>query len=97
MYKGDVAHVEATLKLDGYAGSEITVTLERPGASPMRQTVRALTDAERPVVAFDVPLDAAGPVPLTVSVAPPVGDGAVSSSKTKPLTRPPGTLSRGRG
>ena len=41
VYKGDVAHVEATLKVDGYAGSEITVTLERPGASPMRQTVRA--------------------------------------------------------
>ena len=62
----------------------------------MRQAVRALTDAERPVVAFDVPLDAAGRVPLTVSVAPAVGDGAVSS-KTKPLTRPPGTLSRGEG
>ena len=39
------------------------MTLERPGASPMRQAVRALTDAERPVVAFRVPLDAAGPVP----------------------------------
>ena len=60
MYKGDVAHVEATLKLDGYAGREIAVTLERPGASPMRQTVRALADGERPVVTFDVPLDAAG-------------------------------------
>ena len=47
------------------------------------------------MVAFDVPLDAAGRVPLTVSVAPPVGDGGVSSSKTKPLTRPSGTLSRG--
>ena len=96
VYKGDVAHVEATLKVDGYAGSEITVTLERPGASPMRQTVRALTDAERPVVAFDVPLDAAGRVPLTVSVAPPLETGG-SLSKTEPLTRPSGTLSRGRG
>ena len=35
VYKGDVATVEATLKLDGYAGREVAVTLDRPGASPL--------------------------------------------------------------
>ncbi len=40
VYAGDVASVEATLKLDGYAGREVAVALERPGASPLRQVVR---------------------------------------------------------
>ena len=38
---GTSPRIEATLKIDGYAGREVSVTLERPGASPMRQSVRA--------------------------------------------------------
>ena len=41
VYRGDVATVSATIKIDGYAGRDVAVTLERPGASPMRQTVHA--------------------------------------------------------
>jgi hypothetical protein len=33
----DAATVEAVRKLDGNAGREAPVTLERPGASPLRQ------------------------------------------------------------
>ena len=74
VYKGDVATVEATLKLDGYAGREIVVTLERPGASPLRQTVQAPEGGARPTVSFRVPMDETGTVPLTVAVAPQEGD-----------------------
>ncbi|MDR3638592.1 MAG: hypothetical protein P4L84_32605 [Isosphaeraceae bacterium] len=74
VYKGDVASIEAVLKLDGYAGREIAVTLERPGASPLRQTVTAPEAGARPVVTFRVPMDEVGTVPLTVAVAPQEGD-----------------------
>ena len=74
VYKGDVAGIEVTLKLDGYAGQEVSVTLDRPGASPMRQTVRAPSDSVRPVVTFRVPLDEVGNVPLTVAIASMEGD-----------------------
>lgn len=74
VYKGDVASVEATLKLDGYDGREVAVTLDRPGASPIRQTVRAPRDGSRPTVIFRVPLEEVGAFPLTVAVGPVEGD-----------------------
>jgi hypothetical protein len=72
--KGDVASIEATLKLDGYAGREVAVTLDRPGASPMRRTVHAPGDGSRPTVTFRVPLEDVGAVPFHVAVAPLEGD-----------------------
>ncbi len=74
VYKGDVANVEVTLKLDGYAGREVAVTLDRPGASPLRQTAHATADGARPTVTFRVPLDEVGAVPLAVAVDPQEGD-----------------------
>ena len=74
VYKGDVATVEAVLKLDGYAGREVSVALERPGAPPMRKTLRAPADGSRPSVTFRVPLEGTGAVPLTVAVGPLDGD-----------------------
>ncbi|MEO6808460.1 MAG: hypothetical protein ABI353_05050, partial [Isosphaeraceae bacterium] len=74
VYKGDTASIEVTLKLDAPAGTEIPVTLDRPGASPLRQTVQAPSDGSRPVVRFAVPLDEVGPQPLTVAVGPIAGD-----------------------
>lgn len=74
VYRGDVATVEARLKLDGYAGRDVPVTLERPGAEPLRQSVRAPADGSRPAVTFRVPLDRPGSVPLTVRVGPLEGD-----------------------
>jgi hypothetical protein len=75
VYKGDVASISATLKLDGFAGAEVPVTLERNGAPPLRQTIQAPTNGSRPMVTFRVPLDAPGPQPLTIAVAPPAEDG----------------------
>ena len=76
VYRGDVATVSATIKVDGYAGRSVAVTLDRPGASPLRQTVQApaSADAPRPVVSFAVPLDQTGTVPLSVAVEPLAGD-----------------------
>jgi hypothetical protein len=74
VYKGDVAHVEVTLKLDAPAGAEVPVTLERPGMSPLRKTARATGDGSRPTVAFPVALDEVGPQALTVAVGPLAGD-----------------------
>jgi hypothetical protein len=74
VYKGDVATIAATLKLDGYAGRAIAVTLDRPGASPLRQVVNAPADGSRPVVTFRVPMDDVGMVPLSVAIAPLEGD-----------------------
>ena len=64
VYRGDVATVSAAIKIDGYAGRDVAVTLERPGASPLRQTVQApaTSGAPRPVVSFAVPLDQTGTV-----------------------------------
>ncbi|WP_435008823.1 hypothetical protein P12x_000071 [Tundrisphaera lichenicola] len=73
--KGESANVSATLKLDGFpGGSEVRVTLDRPGASPMIQGVRVPPDGSRPTATFRVPLDEVGTVPLTVSVEPAPGD-----------------------
>ncbi|HEV3164506.1 MAG TPA: vWA domain-containing protein [Isosphaeraceae bacterium] len=75
IYKGDVANVEATLKVEGFAaGTEILVALQRPGTAPMRQMVRVPGDGSRPVVVFRVPLEKVGPQPMTIAVAPPPGD-----------------------
>jgi hypothetical protein len=73
--KGQTARVDVTVKLDGVpAGQEVPVTLERPGGSPLRQTVRAQADGGRPVVRFRVPFEAAGEAELTVAVGPIAGD-----------------------
>ncbi len=76
VYRGDVARIEATLKIDGYPGQEIAVTLDRPGASPMRQTVRAPADGRtgRSVVTFQVPLEQVGTVPVSLAIGPLDGD-----------------------
>jgi hypothetical protein len=76
VYRGDVASVAATLKIDGYAGRSIPVTLERPNSSPLRQTVLAPADehAARPVVLFRVPMDEVGTWPVSVAVGPLEGD-----------------------
>ncbi len=76
VYRGDVARVEATLKLDGYAGKDVPVTLDRPGGSPMSQTVHVPADAHsvRPVVTFQVPLEEVGTSNLTLTVGPLDGD-----------------------
>jgi hypothetical protein len=74
VYKGDTATIAATLKLDGYAGRAIAVTLDRPGAAPLRQVVDAPADGSRPVVTFRVPMDEVGMVPLSVAIAPLEGD-----------------------
>ena len=76
VYRGDVATVLATIKIDGYAGALVGVTLERPGASPLRQTVRAPESekAARPVATFQVPLDAVGIAPFSIAVEPLEGD-----------------------
>ena len=62
VYRGDVATVSATIKVDGYPGQTVAVTLDRPGASPLRQTLKAPASAAapRPVVSFAVPLDQTG-------------------------------------
>ncbi len=76
VYRGDSAGIEATIKLDGYDGREVAVTLEREGASPLRQTVRALSGqvTTRPVVSFPVPFDVVGAFAVTVAVGPLEGD-----------------------
>ena len=76
VYRGDVATVSAAIKIDGYAGRDVAVTLERPGASPLRQTVHApaAESAPRPVVSFAVPLEQTGTVALSVAVEPLAGD-----------------------
>ena len=72
-YPGDVATVEASIKVDGQSpGSTLALTLSRPAPRPRTATVPA--DGSRPSVTFRVPLDAAGPAPFTVAVAAPAGD-----------------------
>ncbi len=73
--KGDVADVEVTLKIDGPPpGTEVPVTLDRPGASPLRTLVKVPADGSRPVASFRVAMDAAGPQTLTAAVGPIDGD-----------------------
>jgi hypothetical protein len=76
VYKGDVATIAATLKLDGYAGRAVAVaaTLDRPGAAPLRQVINAPSDGSRPVVTFRVPMDEVGTIPLSVAIDPLEGD-----------------------
>ncbi len=76
VYRGDSAGIEATIKLDGYDGREVAVTLEREGASQLRQTVRAPSAqaTTRPVVSFPVPFDVVGAFAVTVAVGPLEGD-----------------------
>ncbi|MGP0064867.1 MAG: hypothetical protein ACLQGP_14870 [Isosphaeraceae bacterium] len=76
VYRGDVARIEATLKIDGYPGQEVIVTLDRPGGSPMRQTVRAPADGriDRPAVTFSVPLEQVGTAALSIAIGPLEGD-----------------------
>ena len=76
VYRGDVATVSATIKVDGYPGQTVAVTLDRPGASPLRQTLKAPASAAapRPVVSFAVPLDQTGQAPLSIAVEPLPGD-----------------------
>jgi hypothetical protein len=69
--RGQTARVDVTVKADGLtAGTEVPVTLERAGGSPMRQTVRAQADGGRPVVTFRVPLENPGEHELAVAVGP---------------------------
>ncbi len=76
VYRGDVARIEATLKIDDYAGREVAVTLDRPGRSPLRQSVRAPADgsATRPVVTFQIPMEEPGTTALSLAVGPLDGD-----------------------
>jgi hypothetical protein len=74
VYKGDVATIAATLKLDGYSGRVVAVTLDRPGAAPLRQEIDAPADSSRPVVTFRVPMDEVGMMPLSIAIAPLEGD-----------------------
>lgn len=75
VYVGDVATIEATIKLDGVPlGQNVLVTLQRPDFEPMTQTVTPSSDGTRPVASFRVPLETKGQVPISVSVAPPPGD-----------------------
>jgi hypothetical protein len=82
--KGDVAHVSASIKLDGLepdAGVEVTLT--RPGAEPLRQKVRVPADRSRPTATFRVPLDVVGSIPLTIAVESLANDArADNDSKT---------------
>jgi len=75
VHQGDHASIEAHLKLDGYAGREVTVVLERPGSPPMEQRLKA-PDAPgvRPVVRFSVPLSEPGTIPLSLALRPLEGD-----------------------
>jgi hypothetical protein len=74
VYKGDVATITATIKLDGYADSSVAVTLDHPGGPPLRQVISAPADGSRPLVTFRVPMDETGMVPLSVAIAPLEGD-----------------------
>ncbi len=76
VYRGDVAGIEATIKLDGYDGREVAVTLEREGGSPLRKTVRAPSapGGTRPVVTFPVPFNLVGTFAVSVAVGPLEGD-----------------------
>jgi hypothetical protein len=86
--KGDIAHVSASIKLDGLEpGTAVEVTLARPGAGPMRQTVRASADRSRPTATFRVPLDAVGSIPLTVSVAPAPKDARADNDQRTVVVR----------
>ena len=74
-YAGDVAPVLVEVKADGFEpGDEVAVTLEIAGREPLREVVRPGDGGGRPVAAFRVPLEEAGPLELVATVDPP-GDG----------------------
>lgn len=80
--RGDVADVLVTVKIDGpAAGTEVPVTLDRPGASPLKSIARVPADGSRPVVAFRVPLDVAGVQTLTAAVGPIDGDARTDNDR----------------
>ena len=86
--KGDVAVVSAVVKLDGLEpGLGVEVTLDRPGAAPIRQTVRVPADGSRPTATFRVPLDAVGSIPLTITVAPQPGDARTDNDRKTVVVR----------
>ena len=86
--KGDVAHVSASIKLDGLEPEGVAeVTLSRPGAEPMRQMVRVPADRSRPTATFRVPLDVVGSVPLTISVEPAADDARPDNDKKTVVVR----------
>jgi len=75
VYKGDVATIEAAIKADGVAvGSTLEVMMIRPGSQPIKQSVKVVEEGARPVAIFRVPMETVGTVPITVAVAPPIGD-----------------------
>lgn len=84
VYVGDVATIDAVIKLDGVpAGEQVEVKLERPGSPPMTQAVVATSDGSRPTASFRVAMEAKGQVPLTVSVIPPTPDDLRSDNNTR--------------
>jgi hypothetical protein len=76
VYRGDVATIEATIKVDGVPGRDVAVTLDRPGGSPLKQIVRAPTErgAPRPVARFRIAMEEAGTAALAIAVGPIDGD-----------------------
>jgi hypothetical protein len=86
--KGDVAHVSASIKLDGTEpGASVEVTLSRPGSEPMKQRVKAPLDGSRPIATFRVPLDSIGSIPLTVSVEPARDDARLDNNQKTVVVR----------
>jgi hypothetical protein len=76
VYLGDAATVSVEVKADGFEpGAPVVVRLEREGAEPMEQVVRAPGPGEpaRPLATFRVELPEPGTHALTVSVSPPGG------------------------
>ena len=74
VYQGDVATIEATLKLDGFPGRPVTVRLDRPQADPIRQTITAPSNGARPSVSFRLPMEVVGNIPITLAIEPMDGD-----------------------
>lgn len=80
--RGQSARIEATIKLDGLpAGTEVPVVLERPGAPPLRQVVRAPADRTRPTAAFSLPFETQGVSNLTLVVGPVPGDARADNDR----------------
>ncbi len=83
VYKGDVATVEASIKADGVApGSALDVTLTRPGAAPIKQSVTVPKGGARPLATFRLPMENVGNVPIQVAVAP-IKDDARSDNNSR--------------
>lgn len=74
VYKGDLATIEATLKIDAPPGTELPVVLERPGGEPIRKTAVATADGSRPIVVFQATMESVGAQALSIRVGPLEGD-----------------------